>query len=53
MSYFVGLYFDGNSIENSLKLASKASALACTKNGSQNSIQNIENIKKFKFLDFN
>lgn len=48
MGYFVGLYFDGNSIENSLNLASKASALACTKNGSQESIPNLKDLENFK-----
>lgn len=51
MGYFVGLYFEGNSIENSLKLASKASALACTKSGSQDSIPNLKDLKNFKIKD--
>lgn len=51
MGYFVGLYFAGNSISNSLNLASKASALACTKSGSQNSIPDLKNLKKFKIKD--
>lgn len=51
MGYFVGLYFDGNSIESSLNLASKASALACTKNGSQDSIPYLNDLKNFKIKD--
>ena len=45
MGYFVGLYFDGNSIENSLKLASKASAQVCKINGAGISISTLGNIE--------
>lgn len=45
MGYFGGNFFAGNSIENSLDTASKASALACTKNGTINSIPDFEEIK--------
>lgn len=51
MGYFVCLYFAGNSIANSLNLASKASALACTKNGSQDSIPDLKDLKNFKIKD--
>lgn len=45
MGYFVGLYFDGNSIENSLKLASKASAQVCKIDGAGTSISTLGNLE--------
>lgn len=49
IGYFIGSITMGNSIEESLRMASKAAAIAITKKGSSNAIPCMDEVMSFKF----